>query len=33
MIFFDASEHGCVLMSTDAGFSRFPGLTWKNPLK
>jgi len=27
-----ASEHGCVLMSTDADFSRFPGLTWKNPL-
>jgi len=28
-----AVEHGCVLMSTDADFSRFPGLKWKNPLK
>lgn len=27
-----AVEHGCVLMSTDADFSRFPGLKWKNPL-
>ncbi|MEW6186756.1 MAG: type II toxin-antitoxin system VapC family toxin [Thermodesulfobacteriota bacterium] len=28
-----ASEHGCVLMSTDTDFSRFPGIQWKNPLK
>lgn len=27
-----AVEHGCVLMSTDADFSRFPGLKWTNPL-
>lgn len=28
-----ASEHGCVLMSTDADFARFPALTWQNPLR
>ena len=27
-----AVEHGCVLMSTDADFSRFPGVKWTNPL-
>ena len=27
-----AIEHGCELNSTDADFSRFPGLRWKNPL-
>jgi len=27
-----AMEHGCVLISTDADFSRFPKLKWKNPL-
>ena len=27
-----AVEHGCELMSTDADFSRFPGLRWRNPL-
>ena len=26
-------EHGCVLMSTDSDFSRFPGVRWRNPLK
>lgn len=28
-----AVEHNAVLCSTDADFSRFPGLKWKNPLK
>jgi uncharacterized protein len=28
-----ASEHGCVLMSTDTDFSRFPEIKWRNPLK
>jgi len=28
-----AIEHGCVLASTDADFSRFPGLRWRNPLR
>ncbi len=28
-----AVEHGCDLMSTDADFSRFPGIRWRNPLK
>ena len=28
-----ALEHGCELVSTDADFSRFPGLRWRNPLK
>ena len=27
-----AVEHGCVLMSTDRDFSRFPRLKWRNPL-
>ena len=27
-----AVEHNCVLYSTDADFSRFRGLKWKNPL-
>lgn len=27
-----AIDHGCVLHSTDADFSRFPRLKWKNPL-
>ena len=28
-----AIEHGCELVSTDADFSRFPGLKWRNPLR
>lgn len=24
-------EHGCTLYTTDADFSRFPGLRWRNP--
>lgn len=28
-----AMEHGCILYSTDADFSRFPKLKWRNPLK
>ena len=28
-----AIEHGCTLYSTDADFSRFQNLKWKNPLK
>lgn len=28
-----AIEHNCVLQSTDADFSRFRGLKWKNPLR
>lgn len=27
-----AIEHNCVLQSSDADFSRFPGLKWSNPL-
>ncbi len=27
-----AIEHNCVLHSTDADFSRFQGLKWKNPI-
>jgi hypothetical protein len=27
-----AMEHGCVLISTDNDFSRFPKLKWDNPL-
>ncbi|MEO7675994.1 MAG: type II toxin-antitoxin system VapC family toxin [Verrucomicrobiota bacterium] len=27
-----AVEHNCVLYSTDADFSRFRGLKWKNPI-
>jgi toxin-antitoxin system PIN domain toxin len=28
-----AIENDCVLCSTDADFSRFPGLRWRNPLQ
>ena len=28
-----AVEHNCVLHSTDADFSRFKGLKWKNPIR
>jgi predicted nucleic acid-binding protein len=28
-----ALEHGCIIASTDADFSRFPKLKWINPLK
>lgn len=28
-----AIEHGATLYSTDRDFSRFPGLTWKDPLR
>jgi len=28
-----AIDHDCELLSTDADFSRFPGLRWRNPLK
>lgn len=28
-----AIEHGCELQTTDADFSRFPNLKWRNPLK
>jgi uncharacterized protein len=27
-----AIEHGCEFMTTDKGFSRFPGLRWRHPL-
>ncbi|MDI6773815.1 MAG: PIN domain-containing protein [Verrucomicrobiota bacterium] len=27
-----ALEHGCELISTDSGFSRFSGIRWRNPL-
>jgi predicted nucleic acid-binding protein len=27
-----AIEHGLTLCSTDGDFSRFPGLSWENPL-
>lgn len=27
-----AIEHGCVLMTTDADFARFPALRWQHPL-
>lgn len=27
-----AIEHNCELYSTDAGFARFPGLKWLNPI-
>jgi uncharacterized protein len=27
-----AIEHGCELYSSDADFSRFPRLKWRNPL-
>jgi predicted nucleic acid-binding protein len=28
-----AVEHGCELVSTDADFSRFSGIRWRNPLR
>ena len=28
-----AIEHGLTFCTTDGGFSRFPGLRWKNPLR
>lgn len=28
-----AIEHNCILYSTDADFSRFSGLKWKNPFR
>ncbi len=28
-----AFEHGCEVFSSDADFSRFPGIRWRNPLK
>ena len=28
-----ALEHGCTLITTDADFSRFPGLRWQHPLR
>jgi toxin-antitoxin system PIN domain toxin len=28
-----AIEHGCTLHSNDADFCRFPGLSWRNPLR
>ena len=28
-----AIQHGCILMTTDADFSRFRKLKWKNPLE
>jgi len=28
-----AIEHGCELQSTDADFSRFAKLKWRNPLR
>ena len=28
-----AIEHGCTIVSTDADFSRFPGLRWRHPLR
>lgn len=27
-----AIEHGCIMVSTDSDFSRFPGLRWQHPL-
>ncbi|MCO5991776.1 type II toxin-antitoxin system VapC family toxin [Actinoallomurus rhizosphaericola] len=27
-----AIEHGCEFITTDKGFSRFPGLRWRHPL-
>lgn len=27
-----ALEHGCVWVTADRGFARFPGLTWRHPL-
>lgn len=28
-----AVEHGCVLVTTDADFDRFPGVRWQHPLR
>jgi predicted nucleic acid-binding protein len=28
-----AMERGLILHTTDADFSRFPGLKWRNPLR
>ncbi len=28
-----AVEHGCVMVTTDADFDRFPGLRWRHPLR
>lgn len=28
-----AIEHGCTFVTTDADFSRFPGLRWQHPFK
>ena len=28
-----AIEHGAILVSTDEGFARFPGLAWQNPAR
>lgn len=28
-----AIEHGCVWVTTDADFARFPGLRWEHPLR
>ena len=28
-----ALEHGAILVSTDEGFARFPGLAWQNPTR
>lgn len=28
-----AVEHGCTMVTTDADFSRFPGVRWLHPLK
>ncbi len=28
-----AIEHGCVLITTDSDFDRFPGLRWRHPLR
>ncbi|MEN9840212.1 MAG: hypothetical protein RL376_12 [Verrucomicrobiota bacterium] len=28
-----AIEHGAILISTDEGFKRFPGLIWQNPVR
>lgn len=28
-----AIEHGCMLVTTDSDFDRFPGLRWRHPLR
>jgi hypothetical protein len=28
-----AIEHGCIMVSTDSDFDRFPGLRWQHPLR